>query len=97
MKDVFVSTAIAASRSKQKSMHGCISQQHQRDVSEVKSGNQSNENPTGILRQPLPQTNPSPTLLIAVRAGSQAASRSCTNSCMLLEITLKKKKAGVSE
>lgn len=33
----------------------------------------------------------SPTLLIAVRAGSQAASRSCTNSWMLLEITLQKR------
>lgn len=33
-----------------------------------------------------------PTLLIAVRAGSQAASRSCTNSWMLLEITLQKRK-----
>lgn len=32
-----------------------------------------------------------PTLLIAVRAGSQAASRSCTNSWMLLEITLQKR------
>lgn len=42
-------------------------------------------------RVPVPKANPSPTLLMAVRAGSQAASRSCTNSWMLLEITLQKK------
>lgn len=55
-------------------------------MSRVKSSHQQ------TLSVPSPQNKSTLTLLIAVRAGSQAASRSCTNSWMLLEITLEKNK-----
>lgn len=55
-------------------------------MSRVKSSHQQ------TLSVPSPQNKSTPTLLIAVRAGSQAASRSCTSSWMLLEITLEKNK-----
>lgn len=56
----------------------------------MKSSNQSAQELHMDLKMTSCQKS-TPTLLIAVRAGSQAASRSCTNSWMLLEITLQKK------